>query len=90
MGAVSTARWTSAYDLPETPFATTPCAPALTRQVAAIPTSNLDSVTSIQSLTGVVAAGSESLALIRVNNEPETPFAVRPCGFISSGTTGQQ
>ena len=39
--------------------------------VAAIPTSSLDFT-----LTGVVAAGSESLALIRVNNEPETPFAI--------------
>jgi general secretion pathway protein C len=39
--------------------------------VAAIPTSSLD-----LTLTGVVAAGNESLALIRVNNEPETPFAL--------------
>ncbi len=39
--------------------------------VAAIPTSTLD-----LTLTGVVAAEAESLALIRVNNEPETPFAI--------------
>ena len=39
--------------------------------VAAIPTSTLD-----LTLTGVVAADTESLALIRVNNEPETPFAI--------------
>ncbi len=39
--------------------------------VAAIPTSSLD-----LTLTGIVAAGSESLALIRVNKEPETPFAI--------------
>lgn len=44
--------------------------PAVT-PVAAIPTSNLN-----LTLTGVVAAGTESLALIRVNNEPETPFAI--------------
>jgi general secretion pathway protein C len=45
-------------------------APAVTA-VAAIPTSNLN-----LTLTGVVAAGTESLALIRVDNEPETPFAI--------------
>ena len=39
--------------------------------VTAIPTSTLD-----LTLTGVVAAEAESLALIRVNNEPETPFAI--------------
>lgn len=39
--------------------------------VTAIPTSTLD-----LTLTGVVAAQAESLALIRVNNEPETPFAI--------------
>ncbi|MFQ5937738.1 MAG: type II secretion system protein N, partial [Acidiferrobacterales bacterium] len=39
--------------------------------VATIPTSPLDLV-----LTGVVAGRSESYALIRVNNEPETPFAI--------------
>lgn len=50
--------------------APTAVAPASTT-VAAIPTSSLD-----LTLTGVVAAGSESLALIRVNNEPETPFAI--------------
>jgi general secretion pathway protein C len=36
-----------------------------------IPQSKLDLL-----LTGVVAAGAESLALIRVNTEPETPFAL--------------
>jgi general secretion pathway protein C len=50
--------------------APTAVAPAATT-VAAIPTSSLD-----LTLTGIVAAGSESLALIRVNNEPETPFAI--------------
>lgn len=39
--------------------------------VTAIPTSTLD-----LTLTGVVAAEAESLALIRVNKEPETPFAI--------------
>ena len=50
--------------------AATAAAPAETA-VAAIPTSNLN-----LTLTGVVAAGNESLALIRVNNDPETPFAI--------------
>jgi general secretion pathway protein C len=39
--------------------------------VEQIPTSSLNFV-----LTGVVAAGADSLALIRVNDEPESPFAV--------------
>jgi general secretion pathway protein C len=39
--------------------------------VTAIPTSTLD-----LTLTGVVAAEAESLALIRVNKDPETPFAI--------------
>jgi general secretion pathway protein C len=48
-----------------------PAAAPASTTVAAIPTSTLD-----LTLTGVVAAGSESLALIRVNTEPETPFAI--------------
>jgi general secretion pathway protein C len=36
-----------------------------------IPESSLNMI-----LTGVVAAGDDSLALIRVNDEPETPFAI--------------
>ncbi len=39
--------------------------------VAQIPTSDLDLV-----LVGIVAAGADSRALIRVDTEPETPFAV--------------
>lgn len=39
--------------------------------VAQIPTSDLDLV-----LVGVVAAGADSRALIRVDTEPETPFAI--------------
>ena len=51
-------------------LAPTAVAPTSTT-VAAIPTSSLN-----LTLTGIVAAGSESLALIRVNSEPETPFAI--------------
>lgn len=39
--------------------------------VEEIPESSLNMI-----LTGVVAAGDDSLALIRVNDEPETPFAI--------------
>ncbi|MFQ6021146.1 MAG: type II secretion system protein N [Acidiferrobacterales bacterium] len=39
--------------------------------VEEIPESSLDMI-----LTGVVAAGAEGFALIRVNNDPETPFAI--------------
>lgn len=46
-------------------------APASQMSVAQIPATALNLV-----LTGVVAAGPDSLALIRVNEEPETPFAV--------------
>lgn len=43
----------------------------VTPPIEEIPESSLDFA-----LTGVVAAGAESLALIRVNDEPETPFAI--------------
>lgn len=47
--------------------ATTP----VTRPVEYIPASDLDLI-----LVGVVAAGPDSLALIRVNDDPETPFGI--------------
>jgi general secretion pathway protein C len=42
-----------------------------TTPIEEIPESSLNMM-----LTGVVAAGEDSLALIRVNDEPETPFAI--------------
>ncbi len=48
-----------------------PASAPATPPVEEIPESSLDFT-----LTGVVAAGADSLALIRVNNEPETPFAI--------------
>jgi general secretion pathway protein C len=73
---VSTPAETGSYDL-QTLLAANlfgqpvrPAEPAQT-PVTAIPTSTLD-----LTLTGVVAADTDSLALIRVNNEPETPFAI--------------
>ncbi len=48
-----------------------PDAPPPVPAVEEIPESNLNMV-----LTGVVAAGDESLAVIRVNSDPETPFAI--------------
>ncbi|MFQ5994195.1 MAG: type II secretion system protein N [Acidiferrobacterales bacterium] len=45
--------------------------PVATRPVADIPPSSLDLI-----LTGIVAAGPESFALIKVNTEPEAPFAI--------------
>lgn len=42
-----------------------------TAPIEEIPESSLNMI-----LTGVVAAGDDSLALIRVNDEPETPFAI--------------
>ncbi|MFQ5983421.1 MAG: type II secretion system protein N, partial [Woeseiaceae bacterium] len=60
-------RLLAAHLFGQTPPATVPITPP----VEEIPESTLDFV-----LTGIVAAGAESLALIRVNDEPETPFAI--------------